>query len=217
MALVGNLKDLKLVNIIQINCIERNVAKLSVVSSDRRGAIFFSGGNIVHGEFGPFVGEKAVYEMLALQEGQFKVEAGIHAPAQTITQPWNSLVLEGLRLVDEKQTIETTIPKQLFANLSNLKNVKNVFVMDFNGKVVEGEGSDKVHPLFLTFVWYKQRKLLNYFHSEKFHYIQIRRNDGYFFIFEHHLNLILIETGLHIYVPDFYSSVIKVLKQLDFT
>lgn len=68
MALVGSLKDLKLANIIQINCIERNVAKVSVSSADLKGAIFFINGSIIHAEYGPYVGENAVHEMLALND-----------------------------------------------------------------------------------------------------------------------------------------------------
>jgi len=215
MALVGNLRDLKLVNIIQINCIEHNTAKLTVITPDKNGSIYFSKGNIVHGEYGHFVGERSIYEMLALQDGQFKVEAGIESPAQTITHSWNSLVMEGLRLVDERQTVSSSIPKKLFSNLSSLKNVENVLVFDFNGNIIEGKKSESVHLLFLTLIWYKHRKLLNYFHSDSFHYIQIRKTDRFFFIFELPPNLILVETNLRLFVPNFLPKVRKILNQLN--
>ncbi len=214
MALVGNLKDLKLANIIQINCIERNVAKVSVQSADVRGSIFFSNGAIIHADYGPYVGERAVHEMLALNEGGFKVEAGVEAPQQTITQPWNSIVLEGLRLIDEKKVTGAPIPRQLFGILSGLKDVENVFVLNYNGQIVEGELRDDIHPLSLTFTWYKLKKMLNLFYSDSFQYILLRRKEGYIYVFEFRPNLIVLETGLKLVAPEFVLNVKKILKQI---
>lgn len=216
MALVGNLKDLKLVNIIQINCIERNMAKLSVRSADKLGTIFFSNGNIVHAEFEPYIGVQAVHEMLSINEGHFKVEIGKESPTQTINQPWNSVVLEGLRLVDENKSLSTPIPKQLFANLSNIKNVEGVFVLDFNGDKIEGKVQNSGFSVFLTFLWYKQKKILNQFYSDSFHYIQVRQTDGYLFIFENSPNLIVIKTNFKVIVPEFKITIKKILAQLNY-
>jgi len=214
MALVGNLKDLKLVNIIQINCIERNTAKLSVLSTNKEGVIFFRNGSIVHAEYDPYVGVRAVHEMLSINEGQFKVEAGLESPTQTINQPWNSVVLEGLRLVDEKKNLNTPIPKQLFANLSNIKSVENVFVLDFNGAVIEGKIQNNGFSYYLTLLWYKQKKVLNNFYADSFQYIQIRQKDGYLFIFENSPNLIIIKTNLKVLIAEFKITVNKILKQI---
>jgi len=215
MALVGNLKDLKLTNIIQINCIERNVSRVSVKSADRTGYIYFSRGEIVHAEFGPFIGERAVHEMLALTEGDFKVEAGIHAPTQSIYKPWNSIVLEGLRLIDERKILTTPLPKQLFGLLSDLNNVKNIFVLDYDGTVLEGRTNEAHHPLYLTFVWYKVKKLLNLFYSDLFQYIVLRKPEGFCFIFEYRPNLIVLETDARVVPHEFTLNVKKILKQLD--
>lgn len=215
MALVGNLKDLKLVNIIQINCIERNKARLTIRSANKEGAIFFNNGSIVHAEFDPYVGVKAVHEMLSLNDGMFKVEADIEAQTQTINQPWNSVVLEGLRLLDEKRSQHTPLPKQLFANLSNIKNVENVFVLDFNGNVIEGEVPNGSLPFYLTFTWYQQKKILNQFYSDSLEYIQLRQENGYIFIFESSPNLTVIKTNLKVVIPEFRLTVKKILKQLN--
>lgn len=214
MALVGNLKDLKLANIIQINCIEHNVARLTVHSNNEIGSIYFSNGLIVHAEFGPFIGERAVHEMLALSDGEFKVEAGVEAPKQTITQSWNSVVLEGLRLIDEKKIVGAPIPRQLFALLSGLKSVRNVFVLNYNGQVVEGKANTHIHPLSLTFIWYNIKKMLNLFYADFFQYIMLQKSDGYYFIFEFRPNLIVIETDLKVITHEFSLMVKKVLKQI---
>jgi hypothetical protein len=215
MALVGSLKDLKLANIIQINCIERNVAKVSVSSSDTRGSIYFTNGAIVHAEYGPYVGERAVHEMLALNDGEFKVEAGLESPTRTITHPWNSVVLEGLRLIDERKAASAPIPKQLFSMVSGLKHVRNVFVLNNSGQLVEGKIKGRIHPLSLTFICYKVKKILNLFYSDVFQYVMLRKEDGYFFVFEFRPNLIVVETDLRVIVSEFIFMVKKLLKQIN--
>jgi hypothetical protein len=227
MALVGSLKDLKLANIIQINCIERNVAKVSVSSSDTRGSIYFTNGAIVHAEYGPYVGERAVHEMLALNDGEFKVEAGLESPTRTITHPWNSVVLEGLRLIDERKAasapipkqlfsmVSGPIPKQLFSMVSGLKHVRNVFVLNNSGQLVEGKIKGRIHPLSLTFICYKVKKILNLFYSDVFQYVMLRKEDGYFFVFEFRPNLIVVETDLRVIVSEFIFMVKKLLKQIN--
>ncbi|MGH1363037.1 MAG: DUF4388 domain-containing protein [Calditrichia bacterium] len=213
MALVGNLKDLRLANIIQINCIERNKARVTVRAMDLTGTIYFANGAMTHSEYGPFVGERAVHELLSLEEGEFKVEADIDAPTQTIMQPWNSVVLEGLRVMDEKTAHTAPIPRQLFALLSGLKNVQNVFVLNYNGQVIEGK-IEAIHPLALTFIWYKLKKMLNLFYSEMFQFMKLRTRDGYYFIFEFRPNLIVVQTDHRVITPEFTTMVKKVLKQV---
>jgi hypothetical protein len=215
MALVGSLKDLKLANIIQINCIERNVAKVSVLSPDTKGSIFFTNGAIVHAEYGPYVGDRAVHEMLALNDGEFKVEAGLESSTRTITHPWNSVVLEGLRLIDERKSASAPIPKQLFSMLSGLKHVRNVFVLNNSGQLIEGKIKGRIHPLSLTFIAYKVKKMLNLFYSDMFQYVMLRKEDGYFFVFEFRPNLIVVETDLRVIISDFILMVKKLLKQIN--
>ncbi|RMG61341.1 MAG: DUF4388 domain-containing protein [Calditrichaeota bacterium] len=215
MALIGNLKDLKLTNIIQINCIERNRARVVVSNGDARGTIYFANGNIVHAEFGPFIGERAVHEMLALTEGQFKVEAGVEPPAQTINQPWNSVVLEGLRLIDEKQILPSPIPRQLFSILMDLQYVKNVFVLNSQGKVIEGRATEAFHPAFFNYLAYKVRKMINLMYADAYQYILVRRRQSYLFVFDFRPNLLIIETDRRVFLPEFTVMVKKLLKQLD--
>jgi len=203
-----------LANIIQINCIERNVAKVTVTSLDRDGFIFFADGQIVHAEFNPYIGERAVHEMLALTDGQFKVEASIQAPANTITHPWNSVVLEGLRLIDEKNQQISPLPKQLFTLISGQKGVKNVCVLDYNGKLVEGKLAAKINPLAITFIWYKLKKVITLFYTDVFRYTFLRNAHGYLLIFELKPNLVIIETELNIILHDFVKNVKKILKHL---
>lgn len=214
MVLVGNLKDLRLANIIQINCIEQNVAKVTVSSLDRRGFIYFSEGKIVHAEFNPFIGERAVQEMLALTDGKFKVEAEIEAPAFTIDRPWNSVVLEALRLIDEKNQQLTPIPKRIFNLLTEIPGVQRVYVLDYHGKLVEGKLDGKIDPFSLAFIWYKLKKVMTLLYNDFFTYTFLRNSRNYIFIFEVRPNLIIIETDIMMVIPEFVNQVNDILKDI---
>jgi predicted regulator of Ras-like GTPase activity (Roadblock/LC7/MglB family) len=101
MALVGDLKDLALVDIIQINCVGRNTARLTVNYPTGEGVFYFQDGEIVDARFGNLVGIDAVYKALNYEEGSFRIDAGVTSPTRTIFEQWAGILMEGMRLIDE--------------------------------------------------------------------------------------------------------------------
>ncbi|NIN69552.1 MAG: DUF4388 domain-containing protein [Anaerolineae bacterium] len=110
MPVEGSLKELSLANIIQLNCTEMSTATVSLRCEDKAGIICFAEGAIVHAAVGDLVGEEAVYELLSWPDGSFIVETGTPPPQRTISASWNSLLLEGIRRIDERgEPIEETV------------------------------------------------------------------------------------------------------------
>lgn len=103
MALVGDLKDLALVDIIQINCIGRNTARLTVHYPTGDGVFYFQDGDVVDARFGELLGIDAVYQALRYNEGSFRIDTGIAAPIRTIYEPWPNILMEGMRIIDEER------------------------------------------------------------------------------------------------------------------
>jgi len=136
MALVGNLKDLKLANLIQLNCMERNTAKLTIDYAGKYGTVYFQGGQVAHAEFDPDLGEKAIYRLLSIEEGKFKVESGVRPPAVTINTSWSNLLLEGLHQKDTRQSAEDAKTRELLEMLMNVKGVNHVAVLSLDGQVI---------------------------------------------------------------------------------
>ena len=124
MALVGNLRDLKLPNLIQLNCLERNTAKLTIEHAGKYGIIYFRDGQIAHAEYDPDIGEPALFRMLHLPEGKFKVENGVRPPLISIRTNWNNLLLEGLHQLDTIGIADDGKSLQLLSRLMNVKGVK---------------------------------------------------------------------------------------------
>jgi predicted regulator of Ras-like GTPase activity (Roadblock/LC7/MglB family) len=119
MALVGDLKDLALVDIIQINCVGRNTARLTVNYPTGEGVFFFQDGEVVDARLGNLVGIDAVYKALGMEEGSFRIDAGVTSPTRTIFEQWASILMEGMRLLDEARNSGAAVSQTQYQALVN--------------------------------------------------------------------------------------------------
>jgi len=101
MALTGELSDLSLAELIEFFCNQRKSGRLKVIYSDGPGYFYLHSGAVVHAKLGALRGIEAVYYALTLPNASFKFSAAFEPPERTINQPWTSVVLEGLRRMDE--------------------------------------------------------------------------------------------------------------------
>ncbi len=101
MALTGELSDLSLAELIEFFCNQRKSGRLKVVYPIGPGYFYLQAGSVVHARIGILRGIEAVYCALTLPNASFAFSPAFEAPEQTINQPWTSVVLEGLRRMDE--------------------------------------------------------------------------------------------------------------------
>ena len=97
----GRISDLQLSDLIQMNCLGRLTNALHVQKEYQKGVIYFEDGNIVHSSVNNTEGEDAFFEILSWEGGSFSVDKGVKPPKETIFKGWQSLLLEGLRRLDE--------------------------------------------------------------------------------------------------------------------
>ena len=119
MALVGDLKDLALVDIIQINCVGRNTARLTVNYPTGEGVFFFQDGEVVDARLGNLVGIDAVHRALGMEEGSFLIDAAVTSPTRTIFEPWAAILMEGMRLIDEARHTGSAVSQTQYQALVN--------------------------------------------------------------------------------------------------
>ena len=115
---------------------ERNTAKLTIEHSGTFGFVYFEDGQVVHAEYDPDIGEKAVFRLLTLYAGKFKVESGIRAPVRTIHTNWNNLLLDGLHQLDSMDDNPERRYDHLFERLFTVKGVKAALIFDKQGTIV---------------------------------------------------------------------------------
>lgn len=111
MALTGELSDLSLAELIEFFCNQRKTGRLKVIYSIGPGYFYLQSGSVVHARLGILRGIEAVYFALTLPNASFTFSPAFEAPEQTINQPWTSVVLEGLRRMDEGATPGEPFPE----------------------------------------------------------------------------------------------------------
>ena len=97
----GNLDSLGLADMIQTLSIGMKTACLTLNSNDREGKIWFENGTPRHAETADLRGEKAFFEMVRWDTGEFVIEHGVKTKRVSLEQDPMYLLMEGLRLMDE--------------------------------------------------------------------------------------------------------------------
>lgn len=101
MPLTGELSDLSLAELIEFFCNQRKTGRLKVTYSIGPGYFYLQNGSVVHARIGVLRGIEAVYYALTLPNASFNFSPAFEPPEHSINQPWTSVVLEGLRRLDE--------------------------------------------------------------------------------------------------------------------
>jgi len=104
MGMNGNLKDIAIAEIIQLNCLDRKTAKLQAESPKGQVEIYFKDGEIVHAKLGELTGEEVIYQVLDWKEGSFSLENEASTTKNSVNRSWSGLLLEGARRIDESNT-----------------------------------------------------------------------------------------------------------------
>jgi hypothetical protein len=101
MSLTGQLNDLSLGELIEFFCNQRKTGRLKVDYALAPGVFFMDAGELVDAKVGALNGAEAVYFALTLPSASFDFSAGVRSTRRTIHERWPSVVLEGLRRIDE--------------------------------------------------------------------------------------------------------------------
>ena len=101
MPLTGEINDLSLSELIELFCNRRKTGRLTVEYPQGTAQFYLKPGAIVHAAFEDLNGVEAVHYALTLPNASFSFQSEIAAPEQSIDQPWTSVVLDGLRKIDE--------------------------------------------------------------------------------------------------------------------
>jgi hypothetical protein len=100
----GRLKDMSLVDVIQVFNAERKTVAIHLGSDMGYGRVYIESGNIVHAVCREATGTDALYQLLTWKDGEFEVEPDAVPPQRTIEGAAEQLLLEGLRRLDESST-----------------------------------------------------------------------------------------------------------------
>lgn len=140
MPIQGDLKEMSLANLIQVNCQEMRSARLTLEHAGQRGEVYFSDGQVVHATLGNQTGVETVFAMLAWDGGTFILDRDVAAPAKSITMPWNELLLQGMMRIDEHRhpqaEAERTQTQTMLARLGSIEGVSGAVIAASDGIVL---------------------------------------------------------------------------------
>lgn len=132
MGMQGNLRDMTVADLIQHNCQDRKVARLTIRHLGEEAQLFFKDGNILHATLGDIQGEEVIYRTLAWEEGTFILEPDLAPPATSIQRSWSGLLIAGAQRLDEDQI-------QVEQSFSEEPEVKQMAQLDDLLKQMSGE------------------------------------------------------------------------------
>jgi hypothetical protein len=144
MALNGNLKDFNIANLIQFNCIEKNTVQIIINWKGYEAVLFIQNGDIFHAKFRNLNGEAALYKILRLDEGEFSITKPRTIPQRTIHDSWKSLLLEGMRVMDESLKEKDTIVQSIALNLSRHPAINRLLIITGQGECIQNSGFDSI-------------------------------------------------------------------------
>jgi len=110
MAFQGSLSELHLPDIIQLVSVSGKTGVFRLVDGVHQGDIWLHEGRIVHAEHEDLDGEEAVYALAIWRTGEFRFEAGIPSPRQSIQKSNTNLLMEAARRLDEWRVLSKKIP-----------------------------------------------------------------------------------------------------------
>jgi uncharacterized protein DUF4388 len=147
MALTGELTDLSLAELIEFFCNQRKTGRLKVVYPTGPGYFYLQSGSVVHARVGELRGIEAVYFALTQRNASFTFSPAFEAPEHSINQPWTSVVLEGLRRMDEGIHPQNPFPEKSAAPIEEtrtapVEEIKSATVQEI--KTVPVEAKPKV-------------------------------------------------------------------------
>jgi hypothetical protein len=110
MAFQGSLAELHLPDIIQLVSVSGKTGVFRLSDGTNHGDIWLHEGRIVHAEHEDLAGEEAVYSLAIWRSGEFRFEAGVPSPRQSIQKSNTNLLMEAARRLDEWRVLSKKIP-----------------------------------------------------------------------------------------------------------
>ena len=100
----GTLRQVGLVDVIQMECLRRNSCILEIHGENLQGEIYIESGVIIHAASGALSGEEALHRLLSLNDGQFRLSHYRQPATRTVHGSWEWVLMEAARVRDEERS-----------------------------------------------------------------------------------------------------------------
>jgi CheY-like chemotaxis protein len=111
----GVLRRVGLSDVIQMECLARNSSILEIYNQHVIGRIYIEDGQLIHAAGGDLTGEQALQKLLSLPGGSFELAQFEAPPQQTLSGPYEFLLMEAARVRDEMSATGAEVDPQTLA------------------------------------------------------------------------------------------------------
>ncbi len=216
MGLIGDLKDLNIANIIQLKCNDKETSQLTINSKGREAVVFFDRGEIVYAKFGDFKGEQALYKILRISEGDFKITEDVYVPERNVFGSWKSLLLEGMKVMDETEKEKEEIIQSLRTELKKEEKIKALLIVTKRGEIIVSENFDdpELYSAMAAFLCRKGNDITNKLNFGPVNFAGYSTPQNQFFFLECNSFRITIATERRLNIDPIYSIINTVKEKL---
>ena len=99
----GEISGIGVPSLFQLMEMEQRTCRLTIESADKTGEVIFSDGQLIDAKTGTLVAEEAAYEIISWENATVGIKSISSLPAKRIKHPLMTILLEGMRLKDEKK------------------------------------------------------------------------------------------------------------------
>ncbi len=152
----GEVSGMSLVDLLQMKAMGRFSGRVVVEQNGVVGYLFFRDGELIHAELGSFEGKEAFARILGWGGGTFRAEPKVATTRQSITEGFQFLLLDALRMQDElaagiEQTAADAVQAEsspvakgggMKERLSGIAGIQDVALTDRAGAVVQTIGTN---------------------------------------------------------------------------
>lgn len=155
----GDLAGLSLPDIVQLTTSNGFSGCVTIQHEDRVGRIFVREGRVIHAEQGGRTGEPAFWDIMEWRSGHFGLQANVSTTAHTIQKSAQHLLMDALRVVDERRAGRPAPPpaaapappedggRTLVDHVVTVPGVAGAVVVDRGGTCVCGGGTPEAEIL----------------------------------------------------------------------
>lgn len=105
----GEVRRVGLQDVLQMECLGRKSSIVEVQTAGITGEIFINNGAVIHAKFKAETGTQALFHLLSFKGGSFRIKPFAAPSEVTITNSWESLLMEAAQMRDE--TSMRTLPE----------------------------------------------------------------------------------------------------------
>lgn len=150
----GEVSGMCLVDLLQIKAMGRFSGRIAVEQGTEAGYLFFRDGELIHAELDAYEGKDAFARILSWGGGTFRADPKLSTTQQTISESFQFLLLDALRMQDELAAgveqkdaaadVSGHAPKGggMKERLSGISGIQDVALTDRSGAVVQVIGAN---------------------------------------------------------------------------